>query len=61
MLMKETHRLHGLPKVTVSDKDPKFTGNFLKELWKMSGTTLAMSLTYHRQIDGKREIVKKCF
>jgi hypothetical protein len=51
--MKEIHRLHGFPKVIVSDRDPKFTGNFWKELWKMSGTTLAMSSTYHPQTNGQ--------
>jgi hypothetical protein len=53
VFMKEIHRLHGFPKVIVSDRDPKFIGNFWKELWKMSGTTLAMSSTYHPQTDGQ--------
>jgi hypothetical protein len=30
MSMKEIHRLHGIPKVIVSDKDPKFTVFFWK-------------------------------
>jgi hypothetical protein len=50
--MKEIHRIHGLPRVIVNDRYPKFTGNFWKELWKMNGTTLAMSSSYHPQIDG---------
>jgi hypothetical protein len=53
VFMKEIHRLHGLPKVIVSDRDPKFTRIFWKELWKMSGTTLAMSSTYHPQKYGQ--------
>ena len=51
--VKEIHRLYGLAKVIVNDKDPKFTRNFWKELWKMSGTTLAMSSTYHPKTDGQ--------
>jgi len=47
MFMKEIHRFYGFPKVIVSDRDPKFIGNFWKELYKMSGTTLGMSSTYH--------------
>jgi hypothetical protein len=39
--MKEILRLHGFPKVIVSDRDPKFMRNFWKELWNVSGTTLA--------------------
>jgi len=30
VLMKEIHRIHGIPKVLVGDKDPKFTGMFWK-------------------------------
>jgi hypothetical protein len=58
--MNEIYRLHGIPKVILRDRDPKFTGNFWKYEWKMSGTTLAMSLAYHRQTYGQIEIVKKC-
>ena len=28
IFMKEIFRLHGVPKVIVSDRDAKFTGNF---------------------------------
>jgi hypothetical protein len=60
VFMKEIHRIHGFSKVIVSDRDPKFTRKFWKELWKMSGTTLPMISTYRPQIDGQTEIVKKC-
>jgi len=32
--MKEISRLHGVPKEIVSDRDPKFTSNFWKILFK---------------------------
>jgi hypothetical protein len=51
VFMKEIHRLRIFPKVIVSDRDLKFIGNFWKELWKMSVTTLAMSSAYHPQTD----------
>jgi hypothetical protein len=54
VFMKEIQRLHGIYKVIVSDSDPKFIGNFWKELLNISGTTLAMSSTYHPQTDGQR-------
>ena len=34
VFMKEIFRLHGLPKIVISDRDAKFMGNFLKALFK---------------------------
>ena len=34
IFMKEIFRLHGIPKVIISDIDPKFTCNFWKSLFK---------------------------
>jgi hypothetical protein len=45
--MKELVRLHGVPKETVSDRDPKVTFNFWKGLFKGFGTNLNLSTTYH--------------
>ena len=28
IFMKQIFRLHGIPKVVISNRDPKFTGNF---------------------------------
>jgi hypothetical protein len=36
IFMKEVARLHGIPKMIVSNRDPKFTSNF----WKGFGTNL---------------------
>jgi len=58
--LKEIHRLHGLPKVIVSDRDPKITLKFWTELFRMLGTKLTMSSAYHRQIDGQTKAVNKC-
>ena len=35
---KEIFRLHGLPKIIVSDRDPRFTSIFWKSLFKIVGT-----------------------
>ena len=49
--MKEIFRLHGIPKIEILDIDTKFTGNFLKVLFKGLGTQLNFSTTYHPPID----------
>ena len=38
IFMKEIFRLHGLPKVIVSNQDAKFTSNFSKGLFQYLGT-----------------------
>jgi hypothetical protein len=55
-LMYETVvRHHGIPNQIVSDRDPRFISNFWRSLWKLTGTTLAMSTAYHPQTDGQTE------
>jgi len=49
---KEIRRIHEFTKVIVSDRNPKFTWKFWKELWKMKGKILAISSAYHQKIDG---------
>jgi hypothetical protein len=51
--MKEIVRLHGVPKAIVSDRDPKFTSNFWKGLFKDFRTNLNLSTTYHLESNGK--------
>jgi len=58
--MEIIQKLHGNPKIIVSDRDPIFTGIFWKKLFSCLGTQLAHSSTYHPQSYGKTEIVNKC-
>jgi hypothetical protein len=53
--MREITRLHGIRKIIVSGKDPKFTSN----LWKGFGTNLNFSTSYHPESDGQRERVNQ--
>ena len=47
--VKNKFKLHGFPKVMVSERDPKFTSNLWKELLHQVGTSLTMSTSYHPQ------------
>jgi len=60
LFMKTIVRLHGFPKTIVSDWDKVFTSQFLKQLFKLSGTTLKLSTTYHPKTDDQYEALNKC-
>ena len=45
----------GIPKIIISDRDPKFTSEFWRNLHDMLGTKLAFSTAYHPQTDGLAE------
>ena len=57
--METIQKLHGNPKIILSDRDPIFTGNFWTDLFSCLGTQLAHSSSYHPQSDGKTNIVNK--
>ncbi|MBW0535229.1 hypothetical protein O181_074944 [Austropuccinia psidii MF-1] len=45
----------GVPKINISDRDPKFTSEFWTNLYDMLGTKLEFSTAYHPQKDGLAE------
>ncbi|MBW0566902.1 hypothetical protein O181_106617 [Austropuccinia psidii MF-1] len=45
----------GVPKIIISDRDPKFTSEFWTNLYDMLGTKIAFSTAYHPQTDGLAE------
>jgi hypothetical protein len=55
--MRQISRLHGVPKIIVSDRDPKFTSNFWKGFFKGFGTNMNFSTTYHQESYGKTKRV----
>eukprot|EP00253_Pinus_taeda_P012175 PITA_12175 len=59
VFMQNVFRLHGLPKVIISDRDVKFTSAFWRTLFADLGTQLNFSTAYHPQTDGQTERVNQ--
>ena len=59
IFLKQIFRLHGIPKVIISDKDPKFIGNFQKSLFKVLNTMLNFSTSFHPQTNGQTKRVNQ--
>ena len=55
VFLKEIFRLHGVPKMVISDRDVKFTSNFWKSLFVGLETRINFNTSYHPEIDGKIE------
>ena len=55
LFVKHIIKLWGVSKSIVSDQDPHFTGRFWMELFKMLGTDLKFSTSFHPQMDGQTE------
>ena len=55
LFVDHVFRLHGLPEVIISDRDPRFTNKFWKHLFALLGTDLQFGTAYHPQTDGQSE------
>lgn len=53
-------KLHGMPVQIISDRDPIFTSQFWRELFRLAQVSLSMSSAYHPQSDGQTERVNQC-
>jgi transposase InsO family protein len=60
LYLDHIYKLHGLPRVIVSDWDKVFTSSLWQELFKLTHTTLNMSSSYHPQTDGQTERLNQC-
>ena len=59
IFMKEIFCLHEIPKMIIFVRDPKFTGNLWKSLFKGLHTKLNFSTAYHLQTGGQTERVNQ--
>jgi transposase InsO family protein len=59
LFINHVWKLHGVPKVIISDRDPLFTSAFTRALCKSIGTEQALSTAYHPQTDGQTERVNR--
>jgi hypothetical protein len=60
IFMDNIFKLYGMPHSILFDQDPTFTCNFWKELFRLQGTQLHLSIVYHPQTNGQNEVVNKC-
>jgi len=57
LFVDNCYRLHGVPEVIVSDRDPKFVGIFWQSFMRKLNTKLNMSTARHPRTDGLTERV----
>ena len=55
LFLRNIVKLWGVPESIVSDRDPRFTRRFWTELFKLLGSDLNFSTSFHPQSDGQTE------
>jgi len=55
----EIWKLHGVPRMILSDRGPQFTLKFMEEFTKVLGTKRKLSIVYHPQTDGQTERINQ--
>ena len=59
IFMRDLSRMHGVPRVIISDRDMKLTSNFWMALFKGLATSFNFSTMYHLGSNGYTEWVKQ--
>ncbi|GJU00390.1 putative mitochondrial protein [Tanacetum coccineum] len=59
IFLNNIYKVHGIPKVIVSDRDKVFISHFWKSLFKVLKVQLYLSTSYHPQTDGRTEVVNR--
>ena len=55
LFLRQIFPRFGLPSKVISDRDPRFTSKFMKELCRLLGITQNISTAYHPRTDGQSE------
>ena len=56
LFMDNVFRLHGKPKVIISNRDPRFVSKFWEELFSLMGTDLWFSTAFQPHTNGQSEV-----
>ena len=56
LFANQVFKLHGMPEVIISDRDPRFVSNFWEEMFSLLGTDLRFSTAFHPEINGQSEV-----
>jgi hypothetical protein len=59
LFIQHVFKPHGMLQSIVSDWNPTFTSQFWSELFRLQGTSLKLSTSYHPQTDGQTEVDNK--
>ena len=59
LFVKEIAWLHDMPRSIISDCDPIFTKQFRVEFFRLQGSDLRMSFSYHLQANGQTEVLNR--
>ena len=52
-------KIHGIPKMVLSDRGPQFASKFMEDLTRVLGTKRKLSTAYHPQTDGQTERINQ--
>ena len=52
-------KIHGIPKMILSDRGPQFASRFMEDFTKILGTKRKLSTAYYPQTDGQTERINQ--
>ena len=56
LFLKHIYRQFGVPRIIVSDLDPRFLSHFWQDLCRLLETRLNMPIGFHPETDGQSEV-----